>query len=83
MSHPDFILDKRIVDRNISKGLLTQEDVDKHIAKLKDMADNAEVSRPEEPVVAAAQDEEEGEPAGSAESAETTAPAAETAPATD
>ncbi len=49
MSHPNFILDKRVVHRNISKGILTQKDLDDSIAKLVDVADNAEVSRPEGP----------------------------------
>ena len=38
----DQIVDKRIVERNIQKGLLTRDALEKHLAKLPDAADNAE-----------------------------------------
>ena len=49
MSHPNFILDKRVVARNIAKGILTQDDLDQSIANLKDVADNAMASRADQP----------------------------------
>jgi len=47
MSHPDFILDKRVVARNLRKGIITKEDVEKHVAKLTDVEDNAEICQPD------------------------------------
>lgn len=38
----DKIVDKRIVERNIKKGVLTRADYDKHLKQLADAADNAE-----------------------------------------
>jgi len=43
MPLPDFILDKRVVHRNIAKGLLTREELEKRLSKLPDVEDNAEV----------------------------------------
>lgn len=56
MSHPDFILDKRVVERNIAKGLLTYDDVEKYKSKLPDVEDNAEICTPDAP-----EDEENAE----------------------
>jgi hypothetical protein len=39
----DFLVDKRIVERNIDKGLLTKKDYDQHISALADREDNAEI----------------------------------------
>jgi len=36
------MFDKRVVDRNIQKGLISQADQDKYLAKLTDVEDNAE-----------------------------------------
>ncbi len=49
MSLPDFILDKRIVDRNIAKGILTREDFAKTLEKLPDSEENAEPCLPDAP----------------------------------
>lgn len=38
----DKIVDKRIVERNIKKGVISRADYEKHIKKLADVADNAE-----------------------------------------
>jgi hypothetical protein len=47
--------DKRIVERNIRKGVVKREDYDKHVAALRDVADQAE------PVEARLNDDESGE----------------------
>ncbi len=39
----DSLFDKRTVDRNIKKGLISREEYDKHLGGLKDVEDNAEV----------------------------------------
>jgi hypothetical protein len=46
MSSSDQLLDKRILDRNLAKGLVTQKEVDKHLAALADKTDNAEYLDP-------------------------------------
>ncbi|MBK8591736.1 MAG: hypothetical protein IPN77_21970 [Sandaracinaceae bacterium] len=46
MSSSDQLLDKRILDRNITKGLVTQKEVDKHLAALPDKSANAEYVDP-------------------------------------
>lgn len=46
MSSSDQLLDKRILDRNLAKGLVTQKDVDKHLAALPDKSANAEYVDP-------------------------------------
>ncbi|MCB9593916.1 MAG: hypothetical protein H6719_14375 [Sandaracinaceae bacterium] len=46
MSHPDFILDKRVVARNMAKGIVTQDDLQKHLAKLPDAESNAVACAP-------------------------------------
>lgn len=38
----DRLTDKRIVERNIDKGLLTKEQLEKHLAALPDLAAQAE-----------------------------------------
>lgn len=47
MANSDHLVDKRIVDRNIAKGLLTKKDFAKHIADLSDVAGNADYIDPE------------------------------------
>lgn len=42
-ANEDFLLDKRIIKRNITKGLISREDYEKHIANLPDGESNAEV----------------------------------------
>ncbi|MCA9604491.1 MAG: hypothetical protein KC619_02780 [Myxococcales bacterium] len=46
MSHPDFILDKRVLERNVAKGIVTREDYEKALAKLPDVESNAEACAP-------------------------------------
>ena len=46
MSSSDQLLDKRILDRNMAKGLVTQKEVDKHLAALADKSANAEYVDP-------------------------------------
>ncbi len=41
MAYQDFLLDKRIVQRNLDKGLVDGKQLDKLIASLPDRADNA------------------------------------------
>ena len=57
MSHPDFLLDKRVVERNLAKGILTRADLDKHLTKLPDVEHNAEVCAPPAAEPRASEDE--------------------------
>ena len=57
MSIPDFVLDKRVVQRNIAKNLLTRDDLAKWLAKLPDVEDNAEACMPDPVEDAAAETE--------------------------
>ena len=43
MTYPDHLIDKRVIDRNIVKGLVDQKEHAKLLAQLPDVADNAEV----------------------------------------
>ena len=54
------LVDRRTVERNIQKGLLTQKDYEGYLGKLKDAEDNAETVSLEE-----------DEPAGEEAAAET------------
>jgi hypothetical protein len=38
----DQLVDKRLIERNVRKGLLDRKGVDKHIADLSDAASNSE-----------------------------------------
>jgi hypothetical protein len=40
--HP-LLIDKRVVERNIAKGLVDRKQYDKYLADLPDQADNGEV----------------------------------------
>jgi RNA polymerase primary sigma factor len=42
MSYPDFLIDKRVVQRNMSKGTVKKKEYEKLLAKLPDVAANAE-----------------------------------------
>ena len=42
MAYPDNLIDKRIVGRNIRKGVVSKKDYDKQLAQLPDRAENAE-----------------------------------------
>lgn len=72
MSNRDFLLDKRVVDRNVAKGLVTYEDLNKHVAALQDVEDNAEPCVPE-----TAEEEEGAEGADGEAGAEATDAASE------
>ena len=38
---PDLLFDVRLVDRNVTRGRMTQAELDKHLKELPDTADNA------------------------------------------
>lgn len=40
----DRVVDKRVVERNLDKGLISKADLEKHLAALPDSAANAEWS---------------------------------------
>lgn len=74
MATSDHLLDKRIVDRNLKKGLVSKKDLEKHLSSLKDSEDNAEwvdpTAEPEELEAAAEEGAEGGEGSEAAEDAE-------------
>ena len=57
----DRLLDKRTVDRNIKKGLLTRKDYEKHLKALDDVASKGVFGGNEEP-----DDDEDDEPGADA-----------------
>lgn len=59
----DQVVDKRLVERNIRKGLIDRKGVDKHIADTKDVAGNVEMVPYYDP------EPEEGEAEATAEAA--------------
>lgn len=44
MSHQDFLFDKRIIQRNLEKGLIDSKDVEKRTKGLTDLVDAATVT---------------------------------------
>lgn len=42
MGYSDSLIDKRVVKRNVSKGLVDSKELDKQIKALPDQVDNAE-----------------------------------------
>jgi len=52
------LLDNRIAERNIRKGLLTQKEFDKHIKGLPDVADKAELISEHQPLEPHSEDDE-------------------------
>ncbi len=42
MSYPEFLIDKRVVQRNIAKGIVDSKELDKALSKLPDVQGNAE-----------------------------------------
>ncbi|MCB9603267.1 MAG: hypothetical protein H6722_12395 [Sandaracinus sp.] len=40
--HSEFVLDKRILERNLKKGLISDKELQEHLTKLTDVADKAE-----------------------------------------
>ncbi|MDB4927901.1 MAG: hypothetical protein JWM10_385 [Myxococcaceae bacterium] len=60
----DMLLDRRVVERNIRKGIVTREEYDTFLRELGDTADNAETITAklgEDDVVDAVDDEEDDE----------------------
>jgi hypothetical protein len=47
MSYPDFLLDKRVLQRNLKKGLVDAKEYEKLVARLPDVANNADACSPE------------------------------------
>lgn len=47
MSYPDFLIDKRVLRRNIDKGIVDPKEYEKGLQALPDVADNAEVCTPD------------------------------------
>lgn len=54
MAYQDFLIDKRILQRNIDKGLVDPKQLDKLVASLPDRADNVATTQVED------EDEDEG-----------------------
>jgi hypothetical protein len=48
MAYKDFIIDKRIIQRNLDKGLVDSKQLEKLVAALPDRADNVAVTRVED-----------------------------------
>ena len=38
----EFLYDKRLLDRNITRGFVTRQEVEKHMSSLADLADKAD-----------------------------------------
>lgn len=57
----EMLVDKRIIERNIQKGMLSQGEYTKYLEKLPDAADNAEFVSIEEPEASAEAPEASGE----------------------
>ncbi len=47
MAIPDFLLDKRVVRRNVAKGLVSKDQVESYIASLPDVEDQSEPCTPD------------------------------------
>jgi hypothetical protein len=54
-----WILDVRVRERNLTKGLITDKEVEKHLQALPDMADQAEPFATPQPALAQPEIEEE------------------------
>ena len=57
MANQDFLFDKRIVQRNIDKGLLEAKDLDKRLKGLPDLTEAATVTSFEHLAAADAEDD--------------------------
>ena len=44
MSYPEFLIDKRVLQRNIAKGIVDAKEYDKALAKLPDVQGNVETT---------------------------------------
>lgn len=58
MSYPEFLIDKRVLQRNIAKGVVDAKEHEKGLAKLPDVQANAE---PASPFRGESRDEDESE----------------------
>jgi hypothetical protein len=47
-SYPEFLIDKRVIERNIQKGIVDSKEYAKGLERLPDVADNAAISQPAE-----------------------------------
>lgn len=47
MAIPDFLLDKRVVRRNVDKGLVTKDQLESYIASLPDVEDQSQPCTPD------------------------------------
>ncbi len=54
-----WIHDVRVRERNLNKGILTEKDVEKHLASLPDVADQAESFATSQPALAQPEVEDE------------------------
>ena len=61
-----WILDVRVRERNLNKGLLTEKEVEKHLAGLPDVADQAENFATPQPALELPE-EDEGDDEGEAD----------------
>lgn len=50
MSYQEFLIDKRVVDRYMQKGMVTKPEYQKYLEKLPDMASNVDYTKVEEEV---------------------------------
>jgi hypothetical protein len=41
MSYPEFVIDKRVLHRNLAKGIVDPKEYEKQLAELPDMQENA------------------------------------------
>lgn len=47
MSYPEFLIDKRVVQRNIAKGIVDAKEYEKLLSQLPDVQGNAETTEVE------------------------------------
>lgn len=47
MAYPEFLIDKRVVRRNIAKGIVEAKEYEKVLSQLPDVESNAQPSSPE------------------------------------
>ena len=71
MAYPDFLFDRRVVQRNIEKGLVDRKAYAKYLAGLTDVEGNAEICLPEPPPGAEVEEAEGAEAEGVEEAEET------------
>jgi hypothetical protein len=65
-----WIHDVRVRERNLKSGLLTEKDVEKHLAALPDLADQAEPFATAQPALEAPEDAMDDEDDGAADAGE-------------